>query len=316
MFNNGSLQEPMGSNEERDNIKNIVSGVLVVDKPIGLTSHDVVQIIRRGTGIRRAGHTGTLDPRASGVLVILIGPAVRLSEYVSASDKRYQATIRLGSSTDTYDAEGTITKSSSIDDITEEQFVAALPHFIGEIEQTPPPYSAVKVQGRKAYDMARDGEEFQLEPRMINVYSLEVLEWAPPEVVIDVYCSSGTYVRSLANDLGNELGTGAHLVGLRRTKSGRFTLRDAVPLRRLQEAFEAGNWYRFLIPAAEALADWPILELDADQVELVRHGHRIPAKPEHKGLARGVSEQGDLVALMEVDEENREWQPRKVFFQS
>jgi tRNA pseudouridine55 synthase len=306
----------MGNNEERDNIKNIVSGVLVVDKPIGLTSHDVVQIIRRGTGIRRAGHTGTLDPRASGVLVILIGPAVRLSEYVSASDKRYQATIRLGSSTDTYDAEGTITKSSSIDDITEEQFVAALPHFIGEIEQTPPPYSAVKVQGRKAYDMAREGEEFQLEPRMINVYSLEVLEWAPPEVVIDVYCSSGTYVRSLANDLGNELGTGAHLVGLRRTKSGRFTLRDAVPLRRLQEAFEAGNWYRFLIPAAEALADWPILELDADQVELVRHGHRIPAKPEHKGLARGVSEQGDLVALMEVDEENREWQPRKVFFQS
>jgi tRNA pseudouridine55 synthase len=164
--------------------------------------------------------------------------------------------------------------------------------------------------------MAREGEEFELAPRMINVYSLEVLEWAPPEVVVDVYCSSGTYVRSLANDLGNTLGTGAHLVGLRRTKSGRFTLRDAVPLRRLQEAFDAGNWYRFLIPAAEALADWPMIELDADQVELVRHGHRIPAEPVDKGIARGVSEQGDLVALLEVDEETREWQPRKVFFQS
>jgi tRNA pseudouridine55 synthase len=248
--------------------------------------------------------------------VILIGPAVRLSEYVSASDKRYQATIRLGSSTDTYDSEGTVTSSASVDDIAEDYFNEVLQRFVGEIEQVPPPYSAVKVQGRKAYDMAREGEEFELIPRIINVYSLEILEWALPEVVVDVYCSSGTYVRSLANDLGKELGTGAHLVGLRRTKSGRFTLRDAVPLRRLQEAFDAGNWYRFLIPAAEAMADWPMVELDADQVELVRHGHRVPADPEMKGLARGVSQQGDLVALLEVDPETQEWQPRKVFFQS
>ncbi len=301
---------------ERDEIKNVVSGVLVVDKPVGLTSHDVVQIIRRGTGIRRAGHTGTLDPRASGVLVILIGPAVRLSEYVSASDKRYQATIRLGASTDTYDAEGAVMDSTDVNEISEEGFDEILQKFVGEIEQVPPPYSAVKVKGRKAYDMAREGEEVELEPRMIQVYSLEVLEWAPPEAVIDVYCSSGTYVRSLAHDLGKELGTGAHLVGLRRTKSGRFTLRDAVPLRRLQEAFDAGNWYKYLIPAAEALSDWPMVELDGDDVELIRHGHRIPAEPGSKGWARGVSQQGDLVALLEVDEESNEWQPRKVFFQS
>ena len=301
----------------QDPIKNIVSGVLVVDKPIGLTSHDVVQIIRRGTGIRRAGHTGTLDPRASGVLVVLVGPAVRLSEYVSASDKRYQATIRLGSSTDTYDADGVVTKSIvSVDSITEEQFTEALEQFIGEIEQVPPPYSAVKIKGKKAYEMAREGEEVDLSPRKINVYSLEVLEWAPPEVVIDVYCSSGTYVRSLANDLGNALGCGAHLVGLRRTKSGRFTLRDAVPLRRLQEGFDAGDWYRHLIPAAEALADWPMVELNADGVELVRHGHRVPGEAEAKGWARGISEQGDLVALLEFDPDTLEWQPRKVFFQS
>ena len=299
-----------------DNLRNVVSGVLVVDKPIGMTSHDVVQIIRRGTGIRRAGHTGTLDPRASGVLVVLIGPAVRLSEYVSASDKRYQATIRLGSSTDTYDAEGVVTSSASVEHITEEQFVQTLQRFVGEIEQVPPPYSSVKVRGRKAYELAREGEEVEITPRKIQVYSLELLEWDSPEAVIDVFCSSGTYVRSLANDLGNALGCGAHLVGLRRTKSGRFTLRDAVPLRRLQEAFAAGNWYKYLIPAAEALGDWPSVELDADQVELIRHGHRIPAEPGSAGWARGISEQGDLVALLELDESTMEWQPKKVFFTS
>jgi len=174
----------------------------------------------------------------------------------------------------------------------------------------------VKVKGRRAYEIAREGEEVELAPRIIHVYSLEILEWAPPEVVIDVYCSSGTYIRSLTNDLGKALGTGAYLVGLRRTKSGRFTLRDAVPMRRLQESFEAGNWYRFLIPAAEALAEWPMVELDADQVELVRHGHRFQAEPDQKGWARGISQQGDLVALLEVDEATGEWQPRKVFFQS
>lgn len=301
---------------DQDNIKNVVSGVLVVDKPTGMTSHDVVQVVRRGTGIRRAGHTGTLDPRASGVLVILLGPAVRLSEFVSASDKRYQATIRVGSSTDTYDSEGTITDHNSDIDVSEEQFNEILQQFTGEIEQVPPPYSAVKVKGRKAYELARRGEEVELKPRIINVYSLEVLEWDPPESVIDVYCSSGTYVRSLANDIGKALGTGAYLVGLRRTKSGRFTLRDAVPLRVLREAFEAGDWYKNLIPAAEALADWPMVELDADQMEFVRHGHRIPAESGQTGWARGVSEQGDLVALMEVDEDTLEWQPRKVFFQT
>lgn len=295
-------------------IKNAISGVLVVDKPVGLTSHDVVQIVRKGTNIRRAGHTGTLDPRASGVLVILIGPAVRLSEYVSASDKRYQAVVLLGASTDTYDAEGRVTSSSPVN-ITEEQFEGALTQFIGEIEQKPPPYSAVKVKGRKAYEMAREGEEIDLEPRKITVYNLELLEWAPPEAVIDVYCSSGTYVRSLAHDLGEALGCGAHLVGLRRTKSGRFTLRDAVPLRKLREAFETGTWYQFLIPAADALSDWPAFELSHEQVESVRHGHRVIGEvPEGSTWARGISEQGELVALLEYIPENSEWQPRKVFF--
>jgi tRNA pseudouridine55 synthase len=299
-------------------IKNAISGALVVDKPVGMTSHDVVQAIRNGTGLRRAGHTGTLDPRASGVLVILVGPAVRLSEYVSASDKRYQAIIRLGGSTDTFDAEGLVTPTKDPVDVTEAQFEEALKTFIGEIEQTPPPYSAVKVQGRKAYEMAREGEEVELAPRKITVHHLEVLEWAPPEVVIDVHCSSGTYVRSLANDLGVMLGCGAYLVGLRRTKSGRFSLRDSVPLRKLQEAFTAGNWYQYLIPAAEALGDWTAVELSPDEVEGVRHGHRVKVVGEPtETKVRGVSTQGELVALMELiinEDGSREWQPKKVFF--
>lgn len=302
-------------NREFD-IRNAISGVLVVDKPVGLTSHEVVQIIRKGTNIRRAGHTGTLDPRASGVLVVLIGPAVRLSEYVSASDKRYQAVIQLGETTDTYDADGRVVRSSPVDGITEEEFQEKLQQFVGEIQQIPPPYSAIKVKGRKAYEMAREGEEVELEPRTIQVYSLDLLEWAPPEAVIDVYCSSGTYVRSLANDLGESLGVGAHLIGLRRTKSGRFTLRDAVPLRKLREAFEDGNWYQYLIPAAEALSDWPAVDLTPNEVDEIRHGHRIKGDPNVGQMARGINDQGELIALLEFVPETNEWQPKKVFFSS
>jgi tRNA pseudouridine55 synthase len=302
-------------------VKNAISGVLVVDKPVGMTSHDVVQAIRTGTGIRRAGHTGTLDPRASGVLVILVGPAVRLSEFVSASDKRYQTIIRLGRTTDTYDAEGKFVREEVPVNVTEDEFEEVLKTFEGEIEQVPPQYSAVKVGGRKAYEMARKGETVELEPRIIQVHHLEVLEWAPPEVVVDVHCSSGTYVRSLANDLGDTLGTGAYVVGLRRTKSGRFSLREAVPLRKLQEAFQTGDWYQYLIPAAEALDDWPSVELSPDDVEEVRHGHRIKADPntEIGNMVRGVSTQGELVALLESmpgEDDSPEWQPKKVFFQS
>lgn len=294
-------------------VNNTTSGVLVVDKPIGLTSHQVVQVIRRGTNIKRAGHTGTLDPRASGVLVVLVGPAVRLSEYVSAEDKRYQATIKLGERTDTYDGDGVITNTAAVE-VTQEQFEEALTHFVGEIEQIPPPYSAIKVKGRHAYDRARAGEEFELESRFIKVHSLELVEWNMPEAVVDVHCSSGTYVRSLANDLGNMLGCGANLIGLRRTKSGRFTLKEANPLRKLSEAFENNSWYQYLIPAAEALSDWPSITLSNEEVDLVRHGHRIAREQINEKMIRAITEQGELVALMEFDLESGEYQPKKVFF--
>ncbi len=315
--NNAAWRAPLGRRTDPDLLRNVVSGVLVVDKPVGLTSHDVVQIIRRGTGIRRSGHAGTLDPRASGVLVVLLGPAVRLSEWVASSDKRYMATLRLGAATDTYDAEGRVTDEHPCPDISEDAFRALLKQFEGEIEQVPPPYSAVRVKGKRAYTLARKGQKVELKPRKITVYELDLLEWAPPEVVLDVHCSSGTYIRSLAHDIGRALGCGAHLVGLRRTQSGRFTLRDAVPLQRLQEAFLAGDWYKYLLPAAEALPDWPLVELNADEVDKVRHGHSLPARWENlptDSLVRAVTEQGDLVAVMEYNAEEGILKPKKVFF--
>ncbi|RLD08095.1 MAG: tRNA pseudouridine(55) synthase TruB [Chloroflexota bacterium] len=302
---------------DKEQLKDFVTGALVIDKPIGMTSHDVVKVVRHGTGIRRAGHTGTLDPRASGVLVVLIGPAVRLSEFLSASDKRYQAILRFGVATDTYDTEGKqVGETKSVDHISEDDFQNLLRKYEGKISQVPPAHSAVKVNGEKAYNLARRGEEVILEPRIIDVYNLELLEWAPPEAVIDVYASSGTYVRSLANDLGSDLGVGAHLTGLRRTKNGQFTLRDAVRLQDLKESFEIGDWYKHLIPAAETLSDWHTLELSPDDSDKIKNGVRIPAEPGSSGWARGLSEQGDLIALLEAAEGDDTWQPRKVFITS
>lgn len=303
---------------ERDELKrkfvNKVSGVLVVDKPIGMTSHDVVQFIRRGTHVNRAGHTGTLDPRASGVLVVLVGPAVRLSEFVAASEKRYQAVIKFGMTTTTYDLEGEVTAVRPVD-ISFEELEEALKGFVGESEQVPPVFSALKINGKKAYELAREGKEVEMEPRTIVVHDLELLDWDPPEAVVDIHCSSGTYVRSLASDLGEKLGSGATLIGLRRTKNGQFGLRDAVSLRRLEEAFQNNDWYKFLIPAAEVLGDWYTIKLSFEQVDEVVHGHRIPGEEglEDKMLARAISADGELIALMEYDAEKSEWQPRKVF---
>ena len=301
---------------EEANLASHISGVLVIDKPIGMTSHDVVQIVRGGTHIRRAGHAGTLDPRASGVLVVLLGPAVRLSEYISASEKRYQAIVQFGITTDSYDLESPVNKRMPVD-ISEEELNETLKGFIGTFEQKPPAYSAIKVGGRKAYDMARNGEDVQLEPREVTVHNIELLEWDAPEAILDVQCSSGTYVRSLAHDLGEKLGCGATLIGLRRTKSGQFGLRNAIPLKKLQESFVNGDWYQYLIPASEALGDWYRVDLEEADVDNIRHGHRIPAREamEAGKWARGVDGESELIALLEYVPETQEWQPKKVFFQ-
>ncbi len=287
-------------------------GIIVVDKPAGPTSHGVVSIVRRGTGVRKVGHAGTLDPRASGVLVLCLGPATRLSEYLSASTKLYEATIRFGESTETYDAEGATTSSSG-ELPTEAQIEEALEGYRGEIQQVPPPYSAVKLQGKKAYELARAGKPVKLDPRTVTVYELTKLQYDPPELSVRVECSAGTYIRSLAHDLGETLSTGAHLAGLRRLRAGPFGLDSAVTLDALEKAMARGEWQSWLRPASEALPDLPIVTLEEPELEEIRNGRRIAAEGEAAGIARALAPNGELVAILESAENGQEWQPRKVF---
>ena len=302
--------------EDSRKLKSAISGILVVDKPTGMTSHDVVSVIRKGTGFRRIGHTGTLDPRASGVLVILIGPAVRLSEYLVCSKKGYEAMIRFGAVSDTFDGDGNIIRTGQEIPQDEEVIMDAMNEFIGDIVQVPPAYSAIKIHGQKAYDLARKGQQVDLQPRNVTIYSFDFIEYAAPELIADIVCSSGTYIRSIANDLGKKLGCGAYLSGLKRTMSGKFSLRDAVPLSDLQKAFEDGTWYQYLIPAADALEEYEEVMLDMEAEANILHGCRIPAEAgSHETLGKAVSEQGELIALLEFVPETFEWKPKKVFYQ-
>lgn len=286
-------------------------GLLLVDKPIGPTSHKVVSIVRSGTQIRKVGHAGTLDPRASGLLVLCLGPATRLSEFLSTSDKQYQAQIRFGQATETYDAEGEYTIEAGL--VPPRQAIeTAMEGFRGEIEQVPPPYSAIKVQGRKAYEIAREGKKVDLEPRRVTIHQFEILAYDPPEITVMVECSAGTYIRSLANDLGLALETGAHLTGLRRLRAGPFKISEAVALAVLEGAMADGSWRSYMRPAVEALPDLPIVELLPEQVTRVQNGLRIDRDSETGDLARAIDPDGELIAILESVEDGQLWHPRKV----
>lgn len=287
-------------------------GILVVDKPVGPTSHQVVNVVRRGTGIRKVGHAGTLDPRASGVLVLCLGAATRLSEYLSTSTKRYHAVIRFGASTQTYDAEGPVTQETGSTPKRKE-IEEALTEFEGEISQTPPPYSAIKVRGKRAYQLAREGNPPDLEPRKVTIYDLKFMSYKSPDLAIEIECSAGTYIRSIAHDLGERLSTGAHLAALKRLKAGPFTIEDAIPLPKLEVGFLVDKWEKYVTPAADALPEFPIVEIDAKSLEHIRHGQRIQAKSGSSGMARGISSDGELIAILEAVEDGTLWHPRKVF---
>jgi tRNA pseudouridine55 synthase len=287
-------------------------GLIAVDKPVGPTSHKIVSVVRKSTGVRKVGHAGTLDPRASGVLVLCLGSATRLSEYLSTASKRYEAVIRFGSSTETFDAEGEFVHvTGAAPDINDIQDL--LPMFRGEIEQVPPAYSAIKVQGRKAYELARSGEDVELEAREVTIYKLNILEYNPPDLVLDIECSAGTYIRSIANDLGEKLSTGAHLANLRRTKAGPFTLDDCIPLTQLEMAISAGNWQQYIRPAVEALPELPKVKVAGEEFKRVTHGNRIPIGDASADIASAIGPDGDIVAILEAVEDGTLWHPRKVF---
>jgi len=250
-------------------------GILLLDKPSGPTSHDMVYAVRRGTGQRRVGHAGTLDPLATGLLIVCLGAATRLSEYLAGKDKRYTATVRLGQATDTYDAQGQVVSASAV--LPDRAAVeAALAGFRGPQQQVPPAFSAIKRGGQKAYELARRGQAVVLEARPVEFHALNLVAWQPPDVVLDVHCSAGTYLRSLAHDLGQRLGCGAHLAALRRTASGHSHVDEAVTLADLQAAFANGDWQRYLRPADAAVADWPAVPLAAEAAARIQRGQPVP----------------------------------------
>lgn len=287
------------------------SGLLLVDKPSGPTSHDIVAIVRRGSREKRVGHAGTLDPLATGLLVISLGAATRLNEYLLDKDKRYRARVRFGQTTETYDAEGAVLTHSEA--LPERGAVeAALKQFRGTIEQRPPAYSAIKRGGQRAYERARRGEAVTLEPRPVTIYALTLVEWSPPEAVLEVHCSAGTYLRSLAHDLGQALGCGAHLAALRRTGAGHFRVEDALPLELLKAAFAANDWTRHLLPPDAAVPDWPAVALEAADARRVQHGQALAMETTGAERARAYDAHGRFFAILRADPHARVWRPEKV----
>jgi tRNA pseudouridine55 synthase len=249
---------------------------------------------------------------ATGVLVVCVGQATRLSEYLVDSDKTYRATVLLGVETDTYDADGEVTATHPVD-VDRAAVEAALDAFRGEIQQAPPMYSAVKHKGTPLYRLARAGKEVEREPRWVNINALALLDWTPPAFTIETTCSAGTYIRTLAYDLGQALGTGAHLTALRRLRSGRFHAADAVPLDALREDFASDAWREHLQPADLALLGKPAIHLDDEAVRLVGNGRDISAPLEASGLARAYAPDGRFMAILQADLGAGVWHPIKVF---
>ena len=290
------------------------SGLVIVDKPGGMTSHDVVARVRRLAGTKKVGHAGTLDPMATGVLVVGVEKATRLLGYLTLTEKEYAATIRLGQSTSTDDAEGEITGTASAAGVSAETFHKAVAGLTGEIQQVPPAVSAVKVGGQRAYKLTRAGAAPELAARPVTVYELTVTAMRPAGHLLDidatVRCSSGTYIRALARDLGSTLGTGGHLIALRRSRVGGYGLEAARTLEQLAERFE-------VMPLAQAAATaFPRRDLSADEARRLAHGGRL-APDVHRAAetaeqpTAAYAPDGSLVALL--TEQDGQARPLVVF---
>lgn len=281
----------------------VTDGFLNVLKPPGMTSHDVVGYLRRLFGVKRVGHAGTLDPGVPGVLPVGVGKATRLIEYLSEADKAYRAEVCFGAATDTQDDYGTVTAESSAAHLTEEAVRQALVDFVGPYRQIPPMMSAVKVGGKRLYDLARQGIDAVREPRIVQIRSVSVLRFSSgerPTALFDVVCSKGTYIRTLCADLGERLGTVAHMSYLVRTRSGPFALDAAITLERLESETHRN---KFLQPLTAALGNIPRVEVAAHFHQALRNGvaPRLPKEPAiQPGKVALVSTDGELLAMAEV----------------
>ena len=281
-----------------------MDGVIIVDKPREWTSHDVVNKMRRLTGTRKIGHLGTLDPGATGVLPLVIGRATRLAQFFTRNDKTYQGVIHFGYSTDSYDMDGVATSPETPVTLDRQALESLLDRFRGEIQQVPPPVSAKKVAGRPAYELARQGQPVALEPVTVNIYELQLVDVEGGEATVLLHCSAGTYVRSIAHDAGQALGSGAFLKSLRRIASGDFNIERARTLEELAALAQEGRLQEALIPAAELLPAFPAELVDAITAGHIRNGRDFRVSPfqarEGTRYVKAVTPQGELVAIGEA----------------
>jgi tRNA pseudouridine55 synthase len=281
-----------------------MNGAIVVDKPKEWTSHDVVNRMRRIAGTRKIGHLGTLDPLATGVLPVLLNRATRLAQFFTANEKSYEGTIRFGYSTDSYDADGEATSPEVAVALDAARLEEALARFRGTFDQTPPPVSAKKIQGRPAYELARKNVAVELKPVTVTVYALELLEVSGAEARVRVHCSAGTYVRSIAHEVGLALGCGAHLQALRRVSSGPFQIGQARTLEELAALSDAGRLADALVPAAQLLPEFPGEVVDSITEGQIRQGRDFRVSPfRSRGgvkYVKALSREGDLIAIGEV----------------
>lgn len=248
-----------------------MNGIIIIDKPLGRTSHDMVYEMRKVTGIKKIGHTGTLDPMATGVLPVCIGSATKMADMLTLSDKSYIAELVLGRTTDTQDADGKVLTECKVN-CSEEEIRCAVNSFVGEIEQVPPMYSAIKQNGKKLYELARQGIEVERKPRKVTINSIDILEISGERVKIDVSCSKGTYIRTLCEDIGKKLGAGAYMNTLRRTRTGQFTIEESHTLSEIKELKENGGIESIIIPADRMFVEYPSVMLNPKQVKSVTNG--------------------------------------------
>ncbi len=285
-----------------------LEGLLLIDKPAGPTSHDIISQLRRLTGIRRIGHAGTLDPLATGLLLVCIGRPTRLLEYLLEQPKRYEAAVRLGQSTDTFDAEGHVVAEMPVNAAASD-IEQALEQFRGPILQYAPAYSAVKRNGVPLYKLARQGLDVERPSRTVTIYDLQMLSWEKPTVQLDITCSAGTYIRTIADDLGNALGCGGHISALRRTTIGDFSVEQAVSPADLN----SDNWSSYLLPADTAVQHLPSVTFSEEDSRRLLLGQRVPAAGESVDgtPVRAYEQDGRFLGIIVAAQQA--WQPHKMF---
>ncbi|MEW7980571.1 MAG: tRNA pseudouridine(55) synthase TruB [Candidatus Sedimenticola endophacoides] len=285
-----------------------VQGILLLDKPLGVTSNKALQRVKQIFFARKAGHTGSLDPEAGGLLPICFGGATKVSAYLLDADKRYWVRVRLGETTTTADAEGEVLRTRPVEGVTEALLGDALARFRGEIQQIPPMYSALKHQGERLYKLAREGVEVERKPRTITIYELKLLAWESPHLELEVRCSKGTYIRTLAEDIGEVLGCGAHVAALRRTGLGPYREDDMVTMERIEAAAREGNEAldALLLGVDSALGHWPQVRLTADSAFYLGQGQAVlvPNAPTG-GPVRIYDPNGRFLGIGEILDDGR-----------